>query len=43
MTTDKKLRNLMPWICREFAAIFVTFFNSLPRLLSFFPAIFFWP
>ena len=23
--SDKKLRNLMPWFCREFAAIFVTF------------------
>ena len=41
--SDKKLRNLMPWFCREFAAIFVTFFNCLPRFLAFFTAIFFWP
>jgi len=34
--SDKVLRNLMPWFCREFAAIFVTFFNCLPRFLSFF-------
>jgi len=35
--SDKKLRNLMPWFCREFAAIFVTFFNCLPRFSAFLP------